>query len=136
MRSKLTLAIGMAVLGVGALALPAWSHHAHGNYVNATKDMEGVVTEFHALNPHSWIYLEVTEAPGKSQVWAMEGSVAAPLLQLAKEGKGLKVGDKVKVRCHPLTDGSSGCLLGYIRHPDGTVRDYDEGAKETRVEGF
>jgi hypothetical protein len=29
-----------------------------------------------------------------------------------------------------LRDGSAGCLLGFIKHPDGTVRDYDGGAKE------
>ena len=136
MSSRLSLIVGIAVIGIAALAPPAWSHHAHGNYTTETKDFEGVVTEFHALNPHSWIYLDVADASGKSQIWAMEGSVAAPLAQLAKEGKGLKVGDKVKVRCHPLRDGSSGCLLGFIKHPDGTVRDYDEGAREAKVEGF
>jgi len=34
------------------------------------------------------------------------------------------VGDAVKVRCHPLRDGSRGCLLGFVKK-DGDVKDWD-----------
>jgi hypothetical protein len=136
MRFKLALVLGIAAIGVIAVALPAWSHHSHGNYTQQTKDLEGVITEVHGLNPHSWIYVNVTDASGKTQLWALEGGGARGIQDLAKQGKGLKAGDKVKVRCHPLRDGSAGCLLGFIKHPDGTVRDYDGPAAEVKVEGF
>jgi len=136
MRFKMALVVGIAVIGAAALALPAWSHHSHGNYTQELKDFEGVVTEVHALNPHSWVYINITDASGKAQLWALEGGGSRGLVELAKEGKGLKAGDKIKVRCHPLRDGSNGCLLGFIKHPDGTVRNYDEGAKEQPIEGF
>ena len=136
MRFKLTLVVGVAVIGAVALAVPVWSHHAHGNYTTETKDFEGVVTEVHALNPHSWVYVNVTDASGNMQMWAMEGGGSRGLAELAKEGKGLKIGDKIKARCHPLRDGGPGCLLGFIKHPDGTVRDYDGGGREVKVEGF
>jgi hypothetical protein len=136
MRFKLALVVGIAVIGAVAFALPAWSHHSHGNYTQETKDLEGVVTEVHALNPHSWVYIHDTDASGKAQLWALEGGGANGLVELNKAGKGLKAGDKIKTRCHPVRDGSAGCLLGFIKHPDGTVRDYDGGAKEVTVEGF
>ena len=136
MRFKLALVVGIGVIGAAALALPAWSHHSHGNYTQELKDFEGVVTEVHALNPHSWVYINITDASGKAQLWALEGGGSRGLLELAKEGKGLKAGDKIKVRCHPLRDGSNGCLLGFIKHPDGSVRNYDDGAKEQQIEGF
>jgi hypothetical protein len=136
MRFKMALVVGIAVIGAAALALPAWSHHSHGNYTQELKDFEGVVTEVHALNPHSWVYINITDASGKAQLWALEGGGSRGLLELAKEGKGLKAGDKIKVRCHPLRDGSNGCLLGFIKHPDGSVRNYDDGAKEQQIEGF
>ena len=136
MRFKLALVVGIAVVGALALAIPAWSHHSHGNYTQELMDFEGVVTEIHALNPHSWVYINVTDASGKTQLWALEGGGSRGLVELAKEGKALKAGDKIKVRCHPLRDGSNGCLLGFIKHPDGTVRNYDEGAKEQPIEGF
>jgi hypothetical protein len=133
MRFKLALVVGIGVL---AFAVPAWSHHSHANYTTETVDIEGVVTEFHALNPHSWVYVKVTGKSGDAEVWALEGGGARGLNELAKEGKGLKVGDKIKTRCHPLRDGSNGCLLGFIKHPDGTVRDYDDGAKEAQIPNF
>ena len=34
-------------------------------------------------------------------------------------------GDTIKARCHPLRDGSNGCLLGFLKAPDGTVKDWD-----------
>jgi hypothetical protein len=136
MRFKLAAVVGIVVIGAVAFALPAWSHHSHGNYTQETKDIQGVVTEIHALNPHSWVYINVTEG-GKTQLWALEGGGANGLAELQKTGKGLKPGDKVKVRCHPIRDGSAGCLLGFIKHPDGSVRDYDGGAKEvTDVPNF
>ena len=136
MRFKLTL--GIAVIGLVAVALPLWAHHSHGNYTQQTKDMEGVVTEVHALNPHSWVYVNVTDASGKTELWALEGGGARGLQELAKEGKGLKAGDKVKVRVHVLRDGSNGALLGFIKHPDGAVRNYDSGASlvTDKIEGF
>ena len=37
----------------------------------------------------------------------------------------VKPGDTVKARCHHLRDGSNGCLLGYLKAKDGTVKDWD-----------
>ena len=118
MRFKLALVVG---IGMVALALPAWAHHSHANYTTETQDMEGVVTGTHALNPHSWVYMNVTDKSGNTQTWALEGGGSRGLLELEKEGKGLKVGDKIKVRCHPLRDGSNGCLLG-IHQASGRER--------------
>ena len=133
MRSKLALVVGIAVVAFG---LPARSHHSHGNYTQETIDLEGIVTEVHAINPHSWVYIDVTDASGNRQIWAMEGGSARGILELAEEDNALKAGDQIKARCQPLRDGTAGCLLGFIRHPDGTVRDYDRGAREVTVEGF
>ena len=37
----------------------------------------------------------------------------------------LQAGDTIKARCHPLRDGSRGCLLGFLKAPDGSVKDWD-----------
>jgi hypothetical protein len=39
-------------------------------------------------------------------------------------------GDQIKVRCHVLKDGSNGCLLGFLKAKDGTVKDWDGGSAE------
>src|SRR6266566_7419970 len=43
-------------------------------------DIEGVVKEVHLVVPHSWIYMEVKDAKGEPQMWAME-STGRPQLQ-------------------------------------------------------
>ena len=123
MRVRLLLAAMCAV----SFGLPAGAHHSHGNYMDTFRDIEGVVTEVHFVVPHSWVYIEVTVASGPPQIWALE---ATDRLQLEKMGvtrNYLKSGDTVKARCHPLRDGSRGCLLGFLKGPDGSIKDWDGG---------
>jgi len=101
------------------------AHHSHGNYEETFHDIEGVVTELHLLVPHSWIYLEVKSASGSSQVWALEATSRQGLEKIGVTRDTLKIGDRVKVRCHPLRDKSNGCLLGFLKAPDGTIKDWD-----------
>jgi hypothetical protein len=115
------LCLAIAVLELTATAR---AHHAHGNYELGFTDFEGVVSEVHALNPHSFIYVTRT-TPSGQQIWALEAQGNDLVVKLRSLGKGLKAGDKIKTRCHALRDGSPGCLLGFIKHPDGSVWDYD-----------
>ena len=86
-----------------------------------------MVKEIHLLVPHSWVYLEVKDAKGEPQIWALEGT-GRPGLERAGVASGyVKSGDTVKVRCHLLRDGSSGCLLGFLKAADGSVKDWDGG---------
>ena len=103
------------VVGTVFLAAPALAHHSHGNYDTATwTPFEGVVKELHYVTPHSFVYLEVQDEKGQPATWLLEATNPRGL-----EGKGIKredvkPGDRVKVRCHRLRDGSNGCLLGFI----------------------
>lgn len=123
MRFKLTVAVVCAA----AFALPAWGHHSHGNYSDTFTDIEGVVTELHLLVPHSWLYLEVEGADGESQIWALEATSRNGLLRIGITRDYIGPGDMVKARCHPVRDGSNGCLLGFLKAKDGSVKDWDGG---------
>jgi hypothetical protein len=123
MRSSLR--VGLAAMSVAMFAVPAWSHHSHGNYEDTFMDVEGVVMEVHLLVPHSWIYLEVKNPKGDPQVWALEATGRPGLQRIGVTADYVKVGDTVKARCHHLRDGSNGCLLGFVKAKDGTVKDWD-----------
>ena len=123
MRFRLTLAAVFAV----ALALPAGAHHSHGNYSDTFTDIEGVVTELHLLVPHSWLYVEVEGPDGESQIWALEATDRNGLAEIGVTRDYIRPGDMVKARCHPVRDGSPGCLLGFLRAADGSVKDWDGG---------
>ena len=91
------------------------AHHSHGNYeMTAFTQLQGVVTELHLMNPHSWVYIEVKDAKGEAAVWALEATSAVGLARNKIPKDLIRVGDMVKVRCHRLRDGENGCLLGYL----------------------
>ena len=116
----------LAVAAIVTLPAPhAWAPHSHGNYVDTFIDIEGVVKEAHFLNPHSWIYLTVKSATGQPQTWALEATNRISLDRMGVTKGYLQTGDSVKARCHPLRDGSRGCLLGFLKARDGSVRDWD-----------
>ncbi len=116
-----SLALIVAVL----LAAPILAHHSHGNYSDTFTDVEGVVTDVHLVNPHSWIYLEVRGPNGQPQKWALEATNRITLERMGITRDSIKPGDSIKVRCHQLRDGSRGCLLGFVKARDGSVKDWD-----------
>jgi Family of unknown function (DUF6152) len=120
---KSALAAGLA--GVALFALPALAHHSHGNYADTFVDIEGVVKQVHLLNPHSWVYLEVKNAGGQPQTWALEATNVIGLQRIGVTRDYIKAGDAIKARCHPLRDGSRGCLLGFVKARDGSIKDWD-----------
>jgi hypothetical protein len=77
--------------------------------------------------PHSWVYVEVKDAKGETQTWALEATGRVQLQGMGVTREYIKTGDPIKVRCHPLRDGSSGCLLGFLKARDGSVKDWDGG---------
>ena len=123
MRVKVSL--GVAVIGV---VLSTWSlaaHHSHGAYVDTFMDVQGVVKEVHLVVPHSWVYIEVKTPKGEPEVWALEATGRTGLERVGVTATTVAVGDTIKARCHRLRDGSNGCLLGFLKAKDGTVKDWD-----------
>src|ERR1700730_16449939 len=121
---RLKSGIGPVAVGVAVFTLSAWAHHSHGAYNETFMDIEGVVKEVHLVVPHSWIYLEVKGANGEPEVWALEATGRTGLQKVGVTPDYVKVGDTVKARCHHLKDGSNGCLLGFLKAKDGTVKDW------------
>ena len=117
--------IGFAAVALAALTLSAWGHHSHGAYSDTFSDIQGVVKEVHLVVPHSWVYLEVKPDKGDPEIWALEATARTGLERIGVTATTIKVGDPVKVRCHRLRDGSNGCLLGFLKAKDGTVKDWD-----------
>jgi hypothetical protein len=115
----------MTVAWVLLLATSTRAHHSHGNYADTFTDIEGVVKEVHLMNPHSWIYLEVKGPNGQPLKWSLEASSVIQLERIGVTRDYIKPGDTIKARCHPLRDGSRGCLLGFVKAKDGSVKDWD-----------
>ena len=112
----------VAALCVLALGLPVVAHHSHNNYDVATWTIkEGTVTEVHWLVPHSWIYLSIPDQKGVPAIWAFEAANPTSITENGVKREDVKPGDRIKVRCHLLRDGSNGCLLGFVTPQHGDV---------------
>jgi hypothetical protein len=115
-----------AAIAAGVIALPSWAHHSHGNYqMTEYTTLLGKVTEVHWVNPHVWIYVEVTDASGESAVWALESAGAGGLQRQGITKEMIEPGSTISVRCHQLRDGSNGCLLGFLTPEGGEEREWD-----------
>ena len=107
------------------LTASALAHHSHGNYTDTFIDLQGTVKEVHLINPHSWVYVDVKAANGQLQTWSLEATNRVALERMGITQDFLKPGDAIKARCHPLRDGSRGCLLGFLKAKDGSIKDWD-----------
>jgi len=116
----------IAILAAQAVAVAAWAHHSHGAYRMADyTEIDGTVTEVYWINPHAWVYMDVENAQGEMEAWALEAAGATTLTRSGLSGEAVQPGDKIHVRCHPLRDGSNGCLLGYVTTEGGEEIEWD-----------
>jgi len=69
---------GLTIALAVAWAVPGFAHHSHSNYFTSEyTPLVGKVVEFHWVNPHTWIYLEVVGSDGETVEWALEGASPA-----------------------------------------------------------
>jgi len=127
---------GFRVICGLAFVSAASAHHSHGNYQQFFIDLKGTVTSVQLINPHSWVYLDVTDEKGAATSWALEATGIGGLTRLGITRGFVKPGDKIKVRCHPARDGSEGCLLGFMQAADGSIKDWDGGQALPVDNGF
>jgi hypothetical protein len=69
-----TRRVSLAVLVTLVSGEPLLAHHSLANH-ETTKAVrvKGTVLQFHAINPHSFIYVEEKGADGQIRRWAVEG---------------------------------------------------------------
>jgi hypothetical protein len=83
-----------------AACTPLWAHHSFGvEYdVNKPVTMTGVITSIEWTNPHSFIYLDITDANGKVTNWKFEGYPPGVLYRTGwKRDVTMKAGDTVTI---------------------------------------
>jgi len=101
----------------------ARGHHAFSAEFDANKPVkfpEAIVTRVQLINPHSWIYVDVKGADGKTENWAIEAGSPNILLRRGITKDTLKVGTKIVVDGYQSKDGSKRANGRDLTLPDGT----------------
>ena len=103
---------------------PVIAHHSVQAEFDLSKPITvtGVVTKVEWINPHSYLYLDVTDGAGKVKHWSFEmagpGALRKAGLSRADRG-GLKVGDTVNVNGVLAKDGTDFALIKDVSLRDG-----------------
>ena len=94
---KRLLLAGLAMVVISAATAAA--HHSFAAEFDAAKPfkMTGTVTKVEWQNPHTFFYIDVTDASGKVTNWAMELGSPNGLMRNGWTRNTLKIGDSVNV---------------------------------------
>ncbi len=100
MTRRIWLAIGLGVVLLLTGATVAVAHHSFAAEFDASKPMKltGLVTKIEWQNPHTFFYIDVTDAAGgKVTNWAIELGSPNGLMRSGWTRNTLKIGDIVSV---------------------------------------
>jgi len=106
------------------LALSSASLAAHHSFTaefdqNKTITLRGTLTKVEFTNPHGWLYLNVKDADGKIQNWAIETGTPMQLIRQGGDKKTLAVGTEIVVDGWLARDGSRTVNGRAIKFGDG-----------------
>ena len=118
--------VGAAVATVSLAGLGVGSSHAHHSAAphfdrNQPIEIEGVVTRFRFVNPHAYLYLDVTDADGNTVEWNCEMAAASSLRRSGWNNELFEPGTFVRIDGHAARRDPHGCAfqMGYLE--DGTT---------------
>ena len=98
----------LAVLGFVVLLgpSPAQAHHSFAPEFDANQPItvQGVITQVRLENPHSWFFLEATDASGKVSKWSFEASTPTSLVRSGVKPGFIKAGDQVTIKGYHARD--------------------------------
>jgi hypothetical protein len=103
-------------------ALPLLAHHSFGAEYDANNPITvtGVLTKIEWTNPHSFIYVDVTDDKGNVANWKLEGYPPNVLYRNGwKKDTTMKIGDKITVTGWRARDGANLAQSREVTLPSG-----------------
>jgi hypothetical protein len=109
----------LLTIGLG-FATTAIAHHSFASFeMTKVVTLQGTVHAWEWTNPHTWLWLVVTDEKGGVVTWGIEGTSPGELVREGWSHQSVQVGDKVTVEVHPLKDGRNGGSMMKVTFADG-----------------
>jgi hypothetical protein len=115
-----------AALVLAILVLPRilFAHHGGSEYdLTKTVEFKGKLTRVDLINPHSWLYFDVTENDGKISHHRCEMRSVHVLRRSGWEKELFPVGQQITIEASPNRTDLASCYLQTILMADGTRMD-------------
>src|SRR5687767_13852978 len=102
--------LGAAAAVAALAAAPAAAHHGIGTFDTRQEiTIAGTVTKLDFVNPHAYVYLDVTGADGKVAPWRCEMRSATTLRRSGWSPETFKRGETVTITGAPDRNDPSSC---------------------------
>ena len=133
MRAKLSL-VAVAFLGVPLTVL---AHHSFAAEFDANKPLvlKGTITRVDLVNPHAWLYMNVTDADGKVVNWGFETGGVNSLYRQGWRKEDLQAGTVLVIDGWRARNGTPTANALSIKFPDGRRLFAGTSAPKTVTEG-
>ena len=133
--SKMKAEIMIVFFAALVFSMGASAHHnpAAHYIVDERMEIEGVVTEFRAVNPHARVYFEATNEAGQTEEWMAEGDSIINLRRAGWTNDQLKPGDRIRILGRPSRHGLNLVEWTFITLPDGTEVGGGNGQQAERL---
>jgi hypothetical protein len=121
-------------LGVLAIGVTLDAHHAISAIYDNSKPItiQGTVVEFHFVNPHPYLTVDVVDERGKSQMWQLEMDNRFELVDVGMTADTYKPGDRLVVRGGPARGRSNAVYALRIDRPSDGFR-YEQVGTSPRI---
>ena len=120
------LTAGYLLTGSSQLA----AHHAFAAEFDADKpiDLQGTVTKIKWVNPHSWLYFDVTDAKGAVTNWGVEFGAPNQLAKIGLKKADVAPGTEIHIRGYLAKNGGPYGYSVIVTLPDG--REFQTGGAQ------
>ena len=121
MTVKLAIVIAAIGLCLGGAVASVSAHHAFAAEFDANKPLvlKGTITRVDLVNPHAWLYMNVTDADGKVVNWAIEMGPPNALLRMGWRKSSVPPGTPVKIEGYRAKSGKNVANAKTVTLPDG-----------------